>query len=150
MYSNILFSALVGFATIVNPLANYLLKFYFVAVTTLWATTFSLAVLFIPKLYMFWKRRSLNASEATTKQQQQWPQLNGDDQRQHSFLKSSTVYTPTTIDVSNLRRNAVDYSNQDPDLTVENDTYYGRYDSTNVYVEVQEVIEQHNVSSSFR
>lgn len=120
----------------VNPLASYFLRFYSVAIATLWATTFSLAVLFIPKLYVFWKRRDNNASEVNIEEQQQPPMgLGGDNQQQHSFLKSFTVYEPTVIDTSNLRKDTVDYSSREP----EDDEYHGRYDSTNVYVEVQEV-----------
>lgn len=120
----------------VNPLASYLLKVYSKVVATLWASTFALAVLFIPKLYMFWKRCGSNATEVNIEKQLE----HGADQQQHSFLKSSTVYDPEAIDVSDLRRNAVDYSSQEPEQAADNDQYHGRYDNTNVYVEVQEVI----------
>ncbi|ORZ18444.1 hypothetical protein BCR42DRAFT_299057, partial [Absidia repens] len=50
---NILFSALVGFAVLVNPMADYYTKYYITIVTALWATTFSLLILFLPKLQAF-------------------------------------------------------------------------------------------------
>ncbi|KAI8376578.1 uncharacterized protein BYT42DRAFT_605670 [Radiomyces spectabilis] len=56
---NILFSSLVGFAIIVNPMGDYYTKYYISVITVLWATSFSLLVLFLPKLHAFvsqWRR----------------------------------------------------------------------------------------------
>lgn len=55
--SNILFSALVGFAVLVNPMADFYTKYYITVITILWATTFSLLVLFLPKVHAFWQQR---------------------------------------------------------------------------------------------
>lgn len=58
---NILFSALVGFAVIVNPLADFYTKYYITVIAILWATSFSLLILFFPKVQAFyqfkWKQR---------------------------------------------------------------------------------------------
>ncbi|KAI9251238.1 hypothetical protein BY458DRAFT_562568 [Sporodiniella umbellata] len=52
---NILFSALVGFAVIVNPLADFYTKYYIEVISILWATSFSLLILFFPKLQAFYQ-----------------------------------------------------------------------------------------------
>ncbi|KAI8083134.1 7 transmembrane sweet-taste receptor of 3 GCPR-domain-containing protein [Halteromyces radiatus] len=54
---NILFSAIVGFVVLVNPMADYYTKYYISVVTVLWATTFSLLILFLPKLQAFIQQR---------------------------------------------------------------------------------------------
>ncbi|ORX62313.1 hypothetical protein DM01DRAFT_263868 [Hesseltinella vesiculosa] len=55
---NILFSALVGYSGVVNPMAGFYTRFYMGSISVLWATTFSLLVLFIPKFYVFYQQRS--------------------------------------------------------------------------------------------
>lgn len=80
-YSNILFSALVGFAVIVNPLADFYTKYYINVISVLWATTFSLCILFLPKLqsfYRFIKKEELQQEKSTTRKSI------------FSFLKSSS------------------------------------------------------------
>ncbi|CAO3660737.1 hypothetical protein G6F70_007165 [Rhizopus microsporus] len=52
---NILFSALVGFAVIVNPLADFYTKYYIAVISMLWANTFSLLILFFPKIQAFYQ-----------------------------------------------------------------------------------------------
>ncbi|KAI8144686.1 hypothetical protein BJV82DRAFT_512765, partial [Fennellomyces sp. T-0311] len=54
---NILFSALVGFAVLVNPMADFYTKYYITVITILWATTFSLLALFLPKVHAFAKQQ---------------------------------------------------------------------------------------------
>ncbi|KAI9499196.1 hypothetical protein BDB00DRAFT_752049, partial [Zychaea mexicana] len=54
---NILFSALVGFAVLVNPMADFYTKYYIQVITILWATTFSLLALFLPKVHAFVKQQ---------------------------------------------------------------------------------------------
>ncbi|KAI9278718.1 hypothetical protein BDA99DRAFT_14361 [Phascolomyces articulosus] len=54
---NILFSALVGFAVLVNPMADFYTKYYITVITVLWATTFSLLALFLPKVHAFIKQQ---------------------------------------------------------------------------------------------
>ncbi|KAL7317119.1 hypothetical protein PS15m_003516 [Mucor circinelloides] len=146
---NILFSALVGFTTMINPLANYYLKFYSVAVTILWATTFSLAVLFIPKVYIFYKqwRKTVAASETLEEPVSFSPTTTAcyeddiDDVTLYSFLKSTTKKSskdplPLPSPVSLISPVTASTDNDgDQDLTT---TIEGRYDNTNVYVEVQE------------
>ncbi|KAI9300679.1 hypothetical protein BJ944DRAFT_145921, partial [Cunninghamella echinulata] len=50
---NILFSSIVGFIILVNPIADYYTKYYINVITILWATTFSLFILFLPKIQAF-------------------------------------------------------------------------------------------------
>ncbi|KAG1121370.1 hypothetical protein G6F42_012496 [Rhizopus arrhizus] len=144
---NILFSALVGFTAMINPLANYYLKFYSVAVAILWATTFSLAVLFIPKVYVFYKqwRKTVAASETLDEPTSFSPTTTAcyedDDVTLYSFLKSTTKKSskdplplPSPVSLISPVTASAD-NNGDQDLTT---TVEGRYDNTNVYVEVQE------------
>ncbi|KAL0135191.1 periplasmic binding protein-like I [Mucor lusitanicus] len=144
---NILFSALVGFTAMINPLANYYLKFYSVAVAILWATTFSLAVLFIPKVYIFYKQWQKTVTATTETADAEPPSFSPtttacledeiDDATLYSFLKSTTkksskdLLPPALISPMTVSNSDHD----DPDLTT---TIEGRYDNTNVYVEVQE------------
>ncbi|KAK4518242.1 choline phosphate cytidylyltransferase [Mucor velutinosus] len=146
---NILFSALVGFTAMINPLANYYLKFYSVAVAILWATTFSLAVLFIPKVYIFYKqwRKAVTATETTDEPPSFSPSTTAchedeiDDITLYSFLKSTTKKPskdplPPPSPVTLLSPIATsNYVHDDHAMTT---TVEGRYDNTNVYVEVQE------------
>lgn len=50
-----------GFAVIVNPLADFYTKYYITVIAILWATSFSLLILFFPKVQAFyqfkWKQR---------------------------------------------------------------------------------------------
>lgn len=154
-----MFSAIIGFSTIVNPLANYLLRYYAVAVVTLWATSFSLAVLFIPKLYIFFKQWK----ETRDKQKDQEEKR----KRKESGISENTMVTGTSIvppegGTTNMTflaflkqeqpsfqppTDASPFVYNEPDLVhptatsgsdnVTEDS--GRYDNTNVYVEVQEV-----------
>ncbi|KAI7869578.1 7 transmembrane sweet-taste receptor of 3 GCPR-domain-containing protein [Spinellus fusiger] len=70
---NILFSVLVGFAVVVNPMADFFTKYYITVITILWATTFSLLILFFPKLQAFYlyykKEHSAMAKDAKHKEQ---------------------------------------------------------------------------------
>lgn len=143
----------------VNPLANYYTKFYFGAVATLWATTFSFAVLFIPKVYIFykqWKRAFISSStqqlrnNSACSNNTQQTVLNDDDTVAHSFLKSrnnaghhvgtagepytSAVLFEQTGDTSIITRA---YLSGEIDVSPTESNH--RYDNTNVYVEVQEV-----------
>ncbi|SAM05514.1 hypothetical protein [Absidia glauca] len=64
---NIFFSALVAFAVLVNAMADYYTKYYISIVTVLWATTFSLLILFLPKLQAFiQQQRELKAKKDTS------------------------------------------------------------------------------------
>ncbi|CEP09881.1 hypothetical protein [Parasitella parasitica] len=139
--SNILFSALVGFTAMINPLANYNLRFYSVAVAILWATTFSLAVLFIPKVYVFYKQwnetatadRPLSFSPTATACPEK-EELD-DDLTLYSFLKSANN-DPSSSDPPNVATLSNASTKEDHnDIKVITE---GRYDNTNVYVEVQE------------
>ncbi|KAI9264650.1 periplasmic binding protein-like I, partial [Helicostylum pulchrum] len=153
---NILFSAIVGFTAMINPLANYYTKFYFGAVATLWATTFSFAVLFIPKVYIFYKQWKRAFVSSSTKQNRNYSNCSENTQRTmtadaetaHSFLKSdkknneegqpytsSLLFEQTggmTVITRSFSADEIETSNN---ATVESNN---RYDSTNVYVEVQE------------
>lgn len=146
----------------VNPLANYYTKFYFGAVATLWATTFSFAVLFIPKVYVFykqWKRAFVSSStqqlrnNSACSDNTQQTVLNDDDTVAHSFLKSKNGAGHHAGITGEPFTSAV-LSEQIGDTTIITRAYLGgeiedinvlptesnhRYDNTNVYVEVQEV-----------
>ena len=52
-----MFSALIGFAISVNPMADFYTKYYIVVIAILWATTFSLLALFLPKVQAFIKQQ---------------------------------------------------------------------------------------------
>jgi hypothetical protein len=93
--SNILFSALVGFAVIVNPLADFYTKYYIEVISILWATSFSLLILFLPKLQAFYRFKMKQRKEELEKMQQE-KSSNSTSQQQHqksifSFLKASNI-----------------------------------------------------------
>ncbi|KAI9487658.1 MAG: 7 transmembrane sweet-taste receptor of 3 GCPR-domain-containing protein [Benjaminiella poitrasii] len=67
---NILFSALVGFAVIVNPLADFYTKYYIDVISILWATSFSLTILFLPKLHAFYQFKMRERKEELDKLQE--------------------------------------------------------------------------------
>jgi hypothetical protein len=75
---------LVGFAVIVNPLADFYTKYYITVISILWATTFSLFILFLPKLQEFYrfiikqKKQELQQEKTSTRKSI------------FSFLKSSS------------------------------------------------------------
>lgn len=141
----------------INPLANYYTKFYFGAVATLWATTFSFAVLFIPKVYIFYKQWKRAFVSSSTKQNHNYSNCSenmqqtmaADAETAHSFLKSnkkdneegqpytsSLLFEQTggmTVITRSYSADEIETSNNE---AVESNN---RYDSTNVYVEVQEV-----------
>jgi hypothetical protein len=95
-----LFSAIVGFTAMVNPLANYYTKFYFGVGATLWATTFSFAVLFIPKVYIFYKQWTLRSksdrkkrnNSGSTNNTRIEDNINDGEITVHSFLKYNYDY----------------------------------------------------------
>ncbi|KAI9006670.1 hypothetical protein CLU79DRAFT_712508 [Phycomyces nitens] len=62
---NILFSALVGFAVGLNTMADFFTRYYITVITILWATTFSLLILFVPKLQAFYRQRKKERQAAT-------------------------------------------------------------------------------------
>ncbi|KAI8888725.1 periplasmic binding protein-like I [Backusella circina FSU 941] len=109
---NILFSALVGFTAAVNPIANFHTKFYMVTIATLWATTFSLFALFIPKLLLFYKQ--WKTGKTASRKNSENPE-ESDRTGDYSFLKSTDQ--PTVSGEPSSSRT---------------------YDDNNVYVEVQE------------
>ncbi|KAI7907470.1 7 transmembrane sweet-taste receptor of 3 GCPR-domain-containing protein [Cokeromyces recurvatus] len=67
---NILFSALVGFAVVVNPLADFYTKYYIDVISILWAASFSLTILFLPKLFSFYKFKLKERREEVDKLQE--------------------------------------------------------------------------------
>lgn len=102
-----------GFTAAVNPIANFHTKFYMVTIATLWATTFSLFVLFIPKIILFYKqwKTGKTASRKNSENPEELERT-GD----YSFLKSTDQ--PTVLGEPSSSRT---------------------YDDNNVFVEVQEV-----------
>ncbi|KAI8985942.1 hypothetical protein BDB01DRAFT_720783, partial [Pilobolus umbonatus] len=83
---NILFSALVGFAAAVNPLADFYTKYYIDVISILWATTFSLLILFLPKLQAFYRFRVREKSELDKEDK-----LTANKKSIFSFLKKNTT-----------------------------------------------------------
>lgn len=83
-----MFSALVGFAVVVNPLADFYTKYYIDVISILWATTFSLLILFLPKMQAFYR---FKLKEKRDEQQQQEKTINSTGTRPSvfSFLKST-------------------------------------------------------------
>lgn len=129
-----------------NPLTNYYLKFYSVTVTILWATTFSLAVLFIPKVYIFYKqwKKEEAAAEVTDEPISFSPTTTAcpdeeeeNDLTLYSFLKSAkkTMKSPLLLPPLATNPPTIINDNSNNDLTT---AIEGRYDNTKVYVEVQE------------
>jgi hypothetical protein len=166
--SNILFSAIVGFTAMVNPLANYYTKFYFGAIATLWATTFSFAVLFTPIVFLFykqWKKRSTKQQLMISNQQEQQQERNNntttssssteqattilnnnDDSIRLSFLKSNNnnqnakaAGAESIILYEHTGDNTIITNSNGSELVKSASLSNYRYDdNTNVYVEVQE------------
>ncbi|CDS09047.1 hypothetical protein LRAMOSA10407 [Lichtheimia ramosa] len=64
---NILFSALVGFAVMINPMADFYTTYYITIITILWATTFSLLALFLPKIHAFFKQMRKKQQDSKNK-----------------------------------------------------------------------------------
>ncbi|KAI8098409.1 7 transmembrane sweet-taste receptor of 3 GCPR-domain-containing protein [Gilbertella persicaria] len=89
---NILFSALVGFAVVVNPLADFYTKYYIEVIAVLWATSFSLLVLFLPKLQAFFR---IKLNERKQDEGQEKPSANN-RKTIFSFLKSTNA-TPSHL-----------------------------------------------------
>jgi hypothetical protein len=57
VFSNIMFSAMIGFIVTVNPMLDYFTRFYITVVTILWGCSVSFLILFLPKLHEFFKRK---------------------------------------------------------------------------------------------
>ncbi|KAI8089914.1 uncharacterized protein BX664DRAFT_144452 [Halteromyces radiatus] len=106
---NILFSALVGYSALVNPLADFYTRFYMGAISILWATTFSLLVLFVPKMYAFYRLEYVRDKKTSPSSSRQQNSHSMD--HQPSFLKpmpdtdgSCSGDTTTTSSSSGRRR----------------------------------------------
>ncbi|CAO3619185.1 unnamed protein product [Mucor hiemalis] len=91
---NILFSALVGFAVLVNPLADFYTKYYINVISILWAATFSLLILFLPKLQAFYRFKMKERRE----EMQEKSNETGTRKSVFSFLKSSNNHHPNYFD----------------------------------------------------
>lgn len=169
-FSNILFSAIVGFTAIVNPLANYLLRHYAIAVATLWANSFSVAVLFIPKLYIFFKQKKEIQDEQKKKRKtsaqsdntlaSHFPGPHENSMMHSSFLRAhqnqeqrEIAFQPTHSITSFLYNEPEDLIHPTASLTsnaAEISFKGGHYENTNVYVEVQEVNRLGLLENSFK
>lgn len=57
LISNILFAGLIGFIVFFLPTADFSTRYYVTAITILWGTTFSLYILFLPKVWSFFRHR---------------------------------------------------------------------------------------------
>lgn len=84
---------MVGFAVIVNPLADFYTKYYIDVISILWATTFSLLILFLPKLQAFYRFKMKEKREA---EQQQQEKSTTTRKSVFSFLKSSSAIPPSS------------------------------------------------------
>lgn len=56
-FSNIMFSAMIGFIVTVNSMLDFFTRFYITVVTILWGCSVSFLILFLPKLQEFFKRQ---------------------------------------------------------------------------------------------
>ncbi|CAO3599299.1 unnamed protein product [Absidia cylindrospora] len=81
---NIFFSSIVGIAVLVNPMADYYTKYYISVIIVLWSTTFSLLILFLPKLQVFVK-------------QYWWRQRNNNNKRKNSLTPASQLVMTETV-----------------------------------------------------
>lgn len=72
-----------GFAVVVNPLADFYTKYYIDAISILWAATFSLLILFLPKLQAFYRFKMKEQRE-----EQQQEKSSNTRKSVFSFLKS--------------------------------------------------------------
>lgn len=176
-----MFSAIVGFSAMVNPLANYYTKFYFAAGTTLWATTFSFVVLFAPKVYIFCKQwngkfkldsqqqTSINSNSYFTSNMFQEKKLDDGEATVYSFSRCAynmeNSGSKKVMDHSGITDDSQSCAPASPlELTMMKDTdlseqlysnspitnfsrsnsisspeFHRYYESSNVFVEVQEV-----------
>lgn len=75
-----------GFAVTVNPLADFYTKYYIDVISILWAATFSLLILFLPKLQVFYKTKRSDAAEEKRSSVRH---------SIFSFLKATTTTTTT-------------------------------------------------------
>ncbi|KAI9306258.1 hypothetical protein BJ944DRAFT_160199 [Cunninghamella echinulata] len=82
---NILFSALIGYSALMNPLADFYVRFYMGTFSILWATFFTWAVLFVPKLYTFFIQQVENSKRTSPSSSDRHRTQNND--YQPSFLK---------------------------------------------------------------
>jgi hypothetical protein len=81
---------LVGFAVVVNPLADFYTKYYIDVISILWATTFSLLILFLPKLQAFYRFKMKEKREAEQAQEKS----TSTRKSVFSFLKTSSAAAP--------------------------------------------------------
>ena len=66
LYSNILFAGLIGFIVFFLPTADFITRYYVTVITILWGTTVSLYILFLPKVWAFFRdRNDSNSSNQT-------------------------------------------------------------------------------------
>jgi hypothetical protein len=84
-----LFSALVGFAVVVNPLADFYTKYYIDVISILWAASFSLLILFLPKLQAFYRFKMKERRDELEQEKSNHTQANTTRKSVFSFLKSS-------------------------------------------------------------
>jgi hypothetical protein len=87
-----LFSALVGFAVIVNPLADFYTKYYINVISILWATSFSLMILFLPKLQAFYRFKRRERKDDLDKKSQE-KSVTNNRKSIFSFLKATNNNT---------------------------------------------------------
>lgn len=87
-----------GFAVLVNPLADFYTKYYIEVISILWATSFSLLILFLPKLQAFYRFKMKQRKEELEKMQQEKSSNSITQQQQQqqrksifSFLKASNL-----------------------------------------------------------
>lgn len=109
MCSNIFFSALIGFVIFSVPATDYYTRHYLTATTVTWATTFSLLVLFLPKLHVFFFGR--NGSDASGGKHSD---LSGRIRKSNAF----SVPSPVSNELISLNRMISNPNSIDPALAV--------------------------------
>lgn len=89
---------MVGFAVVVNPLADFYTKYYIDVISILWATSFSLLILFLPKLQAFYRFKMKERREELQQQEKSNHSTTNTRKSVFSFLKSSTQHHQSYFD----------------------------------------------------
>lgn len=84
---------------IVNPLADFYTKYYIIVISILWATTFSLLILFFPKVQAFYQYK---LKERRQRRQLEEKSFGHQQNSLFSFLQSDQQSQPVISELLNL------------------------------------------------
>lgn len=106
-YSNIMFSAMIGFIVTVNTMLDFFTRFYITVVTILWGCSVSFLILFLPKLHEFFRHQKItnqhiSPAGSSSSDAAETKQSNG--QNGYSMFASSAVTSGFQLH-SNLEHN---------------------------------------------